>query len=201
MFHFLFQVSFLELRLRCLAIPFFLLNFNRFVFVFFCHLLSFRSFYCKFLPFGLTFFIICILPYFWCLSRDQLNCWWFLSFAWVSSYKVPFTDCVFCLVIVNKALTGLRYKKMLELCLIPKLPMNGGQRKNIVFLKEKLLPFYKDNCFLSPWSYSSIIKEPAFFPDLSPIENLWGMMASDVDTDSTLYATLKEMKYAIMDAW
>ena len=45
------------------------------------------------------------------------------------------------------------------------------------------------------------LKWPACSPDLNPIENLWGLIVRDVYLDNKQYATVNELKIAILNAW
>ena len=41
----------------------------------------------------------------------------------------------------------------------------------------------------------------ACFPDLSPIENLWGLIVAKVYEGCRLYSAVSELKNAVLDAW
>lgn len=46
-----------------------------------------------------------------------------------------------------------------------------------------------------------VLSWPPCSPDLNPIENLWGILASKVYANNTQYNTVTELKIAIKDAW
>lgn len=42
---------------------------------------------------------------------------------------------------------------------------------------------------------------PPFSPDLNPIENVWGILATKIYGDGVQYRSLKDLKLAIINAW
>lgn len=76
-------------------------------------------------------------------------------------------------------------------------------RRKIVDLSASpsSLPFCKDNFSIPHWSLSFIMKWLVLSPGLSPIENVWRMMARDMSTGSTQYSILEELKQIVIDSW
>ena len=46
-----------------------------------------------------------------------------------------------------------------------------------------------------------LLDHPACSPDLSPIENLWGLIVAKVYEGGRQYSAISELKNAILDAW
>lgn len=42
---------------------------------------------------------------------------------------------------------------------------------------------------------------PACSPDINPIENLWGLLVRDIYRDNRQFATVNELKHAILASW
>lgn len=84
-------------------------------------------------------------------------------------------------------------------------------------LDEHLTPFWQpDHLFMqdnaaihrsgSTMAYLThneiaVLPWPACSPDLNPIENVWGLMVRDVYRDNKQYATVAELKIAVVEAW
>ncbi len=47
----------------------------------------------------------------------------------------------------------------------------------------------------------NVIKWPAYRPDLSPMENLWGILARSVFQNGKQYATVKDLEAAVDKCW
>lgn len=47
----------------------------------------------------------------------------------------------------------------------------------------------------------NVIKWPAYSPDLSPMENLWGILARSVFQNGKQYATVKDLEAAVNKCW
>lgn len=93
--------------------------------------------------------------------------------------------------------------------------MNSAEYQQV--LQEHLTPFWQpdylfmqDNASIhrsaSTMEYLAhheiaVFGWPACSPDLNPIENLWGLMARDVYRNNRQYATVDELKTAILEAW
>lgn len=47
----------------------------------------------------------------------------------------------------------------------------------------------------------NVLPWPACSPDLNPMENLWGIIVRRLYTENRQFATVEELKNAILDAW
>jgi hypothetical protein len=121
-------------------------------------------------------------------GRFSVNVW-----GWVSSRGTGIC------VIVEERLTALVYRDILEQALLPSvLPIFGN---NFVF--------QQDNC---PIHTAHLIRDflqtnevttldwPARSPDLNPIENIWGIMAKEINT-KILPQNRQELIQSISDTW
>ena len=46
-----------------------------------------------------------------------------------------------------------------------------------------------------------LLDHPECYPDINPIENLWGLIAAKVYEGGRQYSAISELKNAILDAW
>lgn len=93
--------------------------------------------------------------------------------------------------------------------------MNSEEYQHV--LQEHLTPFWQEDYLFMQNNASvhrsastlqylaqnkiAVFRWPACSPDLNPIENLWGLLVRSVYPDNKQYATVNELKDAILRAW
>ena len=101
---------------------------------------------------------------------------------------------------ISTHMDAVDYQNVLQARLLPFLRRN----------RRRCYKFQQDNAsvhtFHSTMQWFSskkiqVISWPSCSPDLNPIENIWGVLPRRIYANNTQYATMNDLKKAIVDAW
>ena len=107
------------------------------------------------------------------------------------------------LVMVDGTLDAVQYTEIMEDALMPMISDFYGGEDDWVYYQQDGASSHRA-IFTREWLMESGITDiewPAHSPDLNPIENLWGILVSNVYRSNRQFETLEDLKEAIWYVW
>jgi transposase len=100
----------------------------------------------------------------------------------------------------SKNMNSIEYQTILQASLVPYLTKNN--KKKLVFQQDNA-PIHRSKS-TEGWFNTkkiAVMKWPALSPDLNPMENVWGIMVHRMYSNNKRYASVDDLKTAILATW